>query len=200
VVPVKQLDVAKTRLASYGDELRELLALAFASDVVAAALDCLLVGPVLVVTDDPRAARVLSAQGARVVPDDPGAGLNPALDHGADLLRSVDGALGVATVSSDLASLQAGDLAVALAAVPPGTRGFVADAAGTGTTLLAAGAGAALSPSYGPGSAQRHTASGAVPLPATDALRRDVDTPDDLREAMRLGLGAHTRALLSRLG
>jgi 2-phospho-L-lactate guanylyltransferase len=199
VVPVKRLALAKTRLGAYGDALRESLALAFAADVVAAAQQCPLVVAVLVVTDDVRAAAALSAQGARVVGDDPDAGLNPALAHGADLLRAGDDALAVATVSSDLPSLRPTDLAVALGAVPAGARGFVADAAGTGTTLLAASAGAGLAPSYGPGSARRHASSGAVRLEGTDALRRDVDTPADLRTAVRLGVGPHTRALLAEL-
>ena len=200
VVPVKRLAVAKSRLASYGDELRTALALAFAADVVEATLACPLVSGVLVVTDDPQAAQALTALGARVAADDPDAGLNPALDHGVRLLRTAEGPIGVATVSSDLPSLRPGDLADALSLVTRGQRGFVADLAGTGTTLLAAGPGAALTPSYGPASAARHAASGATPLPAGVSLRRDVDTPEDLRDAVRLGVGPHTRALLPRLG
>jgi 2-phospho-L-lactate guanylyltransferase len=200
VVPVKRLAVAKTRLGAYGDALRQSLALAFAADVVLAARTCPAVAAVLVVTDDERARAALSAPHVRIVPDDPDAGLNPALDHGADLLRLSEGTLAVATVSSDLPSLRAPDLEVALRAVPAGGRGFVADAAGTGTTLLAADAGAHLAPSYGPGSAERHARSGAVLLAGTAALRRDVDTPADLRAAARLGVGPHTRALLAELG
>ena len=200
VVPVKRLDVAKSRLAAYGDELRAALALAFAADVVAAVLASPLVRQVLVVTDDGAAARALAALGARVVPDDPGAGLNPALEHGADLLRLAEGRVGVATVSADVPSLRPDDLTGALSLVGEAERAFVADLAGTGTTLLAAGPHAALSPSYGPGSAARHATSGATPLPAGVALRRDVDTPADLREALRMGVGPHTRALVPRLG
>lgn len=199
VVPVKRLDVAKTRLWSYGDDLRTSLALAFAADVVTAALRCPLVQRVLVVTDDDRAADALASLGASVVPDDPDAGLNPALDHGAGLLRA-EGPIGVATVSSDLPSMRPADLTAALSLVRPGRRGFVADLTGTGTTLLAAGPGADLAPSYGPGSAARHASSGAVALPATTALRHDVDTPADLRAALELGVGPHTLALVPRLG
>ena len=200
VVPVKRLPVAKSRLASYGDDLRTALALAFAADVVTAALGCPLVRRVLVVTDDRDAAAALGALGAEIAADDPDAGLNPALDHGAGLLRSAEGEIGVATVSSDLPSLRADDLTGALSLVGAGQRGFVADLAGTGTTLLAAGPGVALSPSYGPASAARHAASGAAMLPAGFSLRRDVDTPADLRDAVRLGVGPHTRALVPRLG
>ena len=155
-MPVKRLTIAKTRLQSYGDAVRQDLALAFALDVVAAGLGCDLVEAVLVVTDDERAAGALAAAGARVVPDSPDAGLNPALEHGAELLRA-DGTGSVATVSADLPCLTPGDLSTALVAVQPGRRGFVPDAAGTGTTLLAAPAGVSLAPAYGAASDPRST-------------------------------------------
>lgn len=199
MVPVKHLSVAKSRLAAYGDASRRALALAFACDVVAAALGCDLVTQVLVVTDDPEAAHALHALGARVVPDDPDAGLNPALAHGADLLRVGDPGLGVVTVSADLPALRPADLATVLAAVPPGGRAFVADSSGSGTTLLAASAPAPLAPAYGPGSRAGHEASGAVELAGTPALRRDVDTPADLRDAIALGVGERTAAVAADL-
>jgi 2-phospho-L-lactate guanylyltransferase len=196
VVPVKRLVLAKTRLSSYGDAARQDLALAFALDVVAALVDAASVEQVLVVTDDARAADALSAGGAQVVRDLPDAGLNPALEHGASLLRS---GLAVATVSADLPALRASDVDTALAAVQPGGRGFVGDLAGTGTTLLAASPGAALSPAYGAGSRDLHLASGAAELPAGTGLRLDVDTPADLAQALRLGVGAATAAVVRRL-
>ena len=199
VVPVKRLSLAKSRLAAYGEQARRDLALAFAADVVAAALGCPLVAQVLVVTDDGQAAEALSALGARVAPDDPDAGLNPALEHGAELLRSGHPELGVVTVSSDLPALQPADLSAALSAVPAAGRAFVTDSAGTGTTLLAAAAPTRLEPSYGPGSGARHLASGAVLLDGTPALRRDVDTPEDLRDALRLGVGSRTAAVAAAL-
>jgi 2-phospho-L-lactate guanylyltransferase len=198
-VPVKRLAVAKSRLGAYGDSARRELALAFAADVVAAALGCSLVEQLLVVTDDDDAARALVALGAQVSPDHPDAGLNPALAHGAELLRARKPSLGVVTISADLPALSPTDLATVLAAVPQGGRAFVADSAGTGTTLLAASAPALLAPAYGPRSRDRHVASGAVELPGTPALRRDVDTPADLREAVALGVGARTSALVAGL-
>jgi len=192
VVPVKRLELAKSRLTSYGDRTRQDLALAFAADVVTAASK---VAEVLVVTDDPRAEELLSGLGARVVPDDPDAGLNPALQHGADLLSTEV----VATVSSDLPALRSEDLADVLRRVVPGGRVFVSDVAGTGTTLLAAGRGALLAPSYGPSSRNAHLMSGAVEVDAAPSLRQDVDTPDDLRTVVALGVGAHTRAVLEGL-
>ena len=200
VVPVKRLAHAKTRLAAYGGVLRTELALAFAADVVEAALRCEAVERVLVVTDDERAAPVLRALGATVVADAPDAGLNPALAHGAGLLRADRLTCGVATVSADLPSLRPDDLAAVLRQVPPGGRAFVADADGRGTTLLAAGPGADLSPAYGGSSRERHRASGAVELAGPVALRRDVDTPEDLRRALALGVGPRTAEVVARLG
>jgi len=203
VVPAKQLAVAKTRLrpltgrASAGhDEL----VLALLADTVAAVSACSAVGAVLVVTDDDRAADVVRALGARTLPDQPGRGLNPALAHGA----RAAGTGPVAAISSDLPALRPGELAAALAAAgahaAAGTpRCFVADAAGTGTTLLAT-AGGELDPRFGPGSAAAHEASGAVRLTGRWAgLARDVDTTDDLLAARTLGLGPATAALADRL-
>lgn len=197
VVPVKRLAVAKSRLDAYGDDGRQRLALAFAQDVVRAAVRCAAVRRVLVITDDARAAAALSALGAEVHADRPDAGLNPALEHGVQQLRDRDPRLGVATVSSDLPALRSIDLAAALAATQG--RAFVADSAGSGTTLLAAAHGVPLRPAYGPGSAALHRASGARELPGAAGLRRDVDTPDDLAAAALLGLGLHTAAVLAEL-
>ena len=133
-----------------------------------------------------------------MVRDAPDDGLNPALVHGADLLLAEHGPGGVATVSSDLPALRPADLADALQSVPPGGRAFVADVQSRGTTLLAA-AGTDLLPAYGPDSRQAHLSSGALELPGTPGLRRDVDTPEDLREALALGVGPHTAAAAARL-
>lgn len=199
VVPVKRLDVAKSRLAAYGERARRDLALAFAADVVAAAAACPVVEQVLVVTDDAQAAQLLRSLGARIAPDDPDAGLNPALEHGVELLRAGHPDLGVATLSSDLPALRPDDLTAVLGRVTAGGRAFVADASGTGTTLLAAAAPAPLGASYGPGSRERHRASGALEVDAPAGLRHDVDTPDDLRDAVALGVGARTAAVVAAL-
>jgi 2-phospho-L-lactate guanylyltransferase len=196
VVPVKRLALAKTRLSSYGDAARQDLALAFALDVVAAACSAGRIAEVVVVTDDRRAAEALAAAGARVVADSPDAGLNPALVHG---VAQLSPGLGTATLSADLPALQAADLDEALAAVPVGGRGFVVDSGGTGTTLLAAAPGSRLAPAYGERSRSVHLGSGAVELPGAAGLRLDVDTPEDLSAAVRLGVGAATADVVRRL-
>jgi 2-phospho-L-lactate guanylyltransferase len=193
VVPVKALGTAKSRLrGALPGVAHERLVLALACDTVAAAVRC---ADVLVVTADPAAGRALAGLGARVVPDPPVAGLNAALAHGA---AAAGPGRRVGALTADLPALRPTDLAGALAAAGTG-RAFVADAAGTGTTLLLAAPGQALSPRFGAGSAGAHAAGGARPLVAPPALRRDVDTAADLTAATRLGLGRHTDALVRRL-
>jgi 2-phospho-L-lactate guanylyltransferase len=173
------------------------LVLALLADTVTAAGACPAVDAVLVVTDDPAAADVVRGLGARTVPDEPGSGLNPALEHGA---RSAPGPA-VAALSSDLPALRPAELAAALrAAELTAPRCFVADAHGTGTTLLTA-AGTELAPRFGAGSADAHRAGGAVPLVGNwPGLVRDVDTEDDLRAALQLGAGRQTTDLAARIG
>lgn len=199
VVPAKRLAVAKTRLrpVTAGDAAAHAgLVLALLADTVAAAVACPVVDAVLVVTDDPDAAAEVSRLGARIVTDEPDSGLNPALEHGA---RAAGGPA-VAALSSDLPALRPAELAAALTAAAAAPRCFVADAHGTGTTLLTA-VRTGLHPSFGTGSAAAHRAGGAVPLTgAWPGLVQDVDTEADLRAALRLGTGARTSALTVHLG
>jgi 2-phospho-L-lactate guanylyltransferase len=201
VVPAKLLSRAKTRLApltassgAQGPARHRELVLAMLADTVAAALASPAVAGVLVVTDDPGVGDLVRSLGARTVPDEPDAGLNAALAHGAATARAA-GARAVAAMSSDLPALRPAELTAALAAVSG--RGFVADADGTGTTLLCAAAGE-LDPHFGPGSAAAHVRSGAVPLTGGwPGLRRDVDTAADLATAAALGVGPRTARLLA---
>jgi 2-phospho-L-lactate/phosphoenolpyruvate guanylyltransferase len=195
VVPLKPLARAKSRLRrAAGEELVPRLALAFAQDTVAAALSCPAVRDVVVVTDDAGAGAALSALGARIVPDTPAAGLNAALAHGARQVRSRRPAAAVAALNADLPALRAGELSRVLEFASEFPRAFVTDAEGIGTTFLSAMAGVELRQGFGGFSRARHLASGAVeiPLPGLDSVRRDVDTGDDLRAALALGVGAYT--------
>ncbi|MBR8639457.1 2-phospho-L-lactate guanylyltransferase [Streptomyces tuirus] len=202
VVPLKPLAQAKSRLADTADDgLRPDLALAFAQDTVAAALACPAVRDVAVVTDDARAGRELAALGAAIVPDEPGAGLNAALAHATGVVRSARPGSPVAALNADLPALRPPELSRVLDAAAEFPRAFLADAAAIGTTLLAAAPGRQLLPAFGTDSRARHRASGAVELSlaAVDSVRQDVDTGDDLRSALALGVGAHTAAAAARL-
>jgi 2-phospho-L-lactate/phosphoenolpyruvate guanylyltransferase len=197
VVPLKPLAVAKSRLAAEAGDVRPALALAFALDTVAAALACPRVLDVTVVTDDPVAGARLAGLGALVVADLPGAGLNAALRHGAAAVRGRFPRGAVAALNGDLPALRPDQLSRVLAAAERAPqRAFLADAAGVGTTLLAARAGADLSPGFGGRSRARHLASGAREITLADVpgVRQDVDTARDLRAALALGVGPATAA------
>jgi 2-phospho-L-lactate guanylyltransferase len=209
VVPVKPLGIAKSRLSGPGIDpaLRARLALAFAADAVSAALAAAGVVEAVVVTDDPLAASILGELGATVVPDRPDAGLNPALGFGAEVAREKFGDVGVAAMAADLPALLTSELDFALAVVS-GTleessryrRHFIADAQDVGTAMLFAPPGVELDPRFGGASRLAHLASGAVEIGAAGigTLRRDVDTPADLADAVRLGVGPRTSALVAR--
>jgi 2-phospho-L-lactate/phosphoenolpyruvate guanylyltransferase len=192
LVPVKALSLAKSRLTVSAAGDREPLMRAFALDAITAARQSPAVAQIHVVTDDPG----FEVDGVRRLPDEGDGDLNRALHHAALRVRLVDPDVAVAAMCADLPSLRPEDLTDALSAgLTP--RWFVADAQGTGTTLLAAGPGVDLEPHFGAGSARRHEESGAAPVRAElVSLRRDVDTEDDLAAARALGVGDHTARAL----
>ena len=189
VLPVKALPEAKSRLlpASADPDTHRRLVESIREDTMSAARSAQAVARVLVVADRP---------------DVPGAfvqtrpGLNAALAEAADYAGRTWPSDGVAALVGDLPALRPEALAEALAAATRHARSFVADASGTGTTLLAALPGTPLSPAFGPGSAARH-AQVATPLDAAPGLRHDVDTADDLLTASELGLGPATNAVFA---
>jgi 2-phospho-L-lactate guanylyltransferase len=198
VIPVKRLSAAKSRLRGAVPAPRHAdLVLAMVRDTAAAVLDGTAVAELIVVTDDPVVAAATGELGARVVPDTPAADLNAAMRFGADEIAGLNRFRAV--LAGDLPALRPAQLDEALDAAE--RRSFVADAAGTGTVLLAAGPGEPLDPRFGLGSAVAHAGSGARPLAgAWPGLRQDVDTPADLRSVLALGAGRHTCALLRDLG
>jgi 2-phospho-L-lactate guanylyltransferase len=90
----------------------------------------------------------------------------------------------------------ASELTAALSAAAAVPQSFVADAAGTGTTLYTASPGVPFSPRFGPGSRSLHQGAGASELDLTGiaGLRQDVDTVADLRSAAVIGLGRRSAA------
>src|SRR5689334_4373544 len=151
LIPVKDGRRAKTRLGVGKDDERAQLMAAFARDAITAAtgVDRLAVH----VVGDPEAlVELLDGLEVTVLPDEGEGQLNQALARAA--ARITRPGLGTAALLADLPCLHAEDLAAALA---DGTdRRFVADAAGTGTTLLIAPPGTELDPRFGPGSAEAH--------------------------------------------
>ncbi|RYV51737.1 2-phospho-L-lactate guanylyltransferase [Pengzhenrongella frigida] len=207
VVPIKAASEGKTRLADWLEPgPRAALARAMVGDTLAAGAAVHVVDRIIVVTADRRTAdaarRAVRGASAPVVLDvvgepDP-AGLNPAVRAGLDRARLVAPAHGVAVLLGDLPALRAADLEAALVQAASHPLALVADAAGTGTTLLTALPGQPVDPAFGPGSAGAHEARGHVRLvvPPGSGLANDVDVRADLEVALTLGVGTRTRRAL----
>lgn len=194
IVPIKGGPEAKSRLDPPPGVSRADLAAAIAADTVAAVACASAVGRVVVVCADLAwAVHAVQASDARVevVAERSRAGLNGAIEVAA---RGLTGPLAV--ILGDLPAARAVDVDAVL-----GTcigDGFVADASGTGTTMLLSRSGR-LAPRFGPDSALRHATQGASRLSANPRLVQDVDTAADLAAAAMLGLGANCAALLGAL-
>ncbi|MBW9095079.1 2-phospho-L-lactate guanylyltransferase [Microbacterium jejuense] len=198
VVPVKPSARAKSRLEVAGVARKD-LARAIALDTLQAATACDVVAQVVVVTDDAALARESAMiPGLRFVPEGEAAGLDAAVAAG---VAAVDpgGRMPRAALLGDLPALRPDDLGEALRAAASLPRAVVADAEGTGSTLVTAAAGQEWTSAFGDGSFARHVALGCAPLEIRDAstLRRDVDTAAQLDAARTLGLGPRTAALLA---
>jgi 2-phospho-L-lactate guanylyltransferase (CobY/MobA/RfbA family) len=99
----------------------------------------------------------------------------------------------VLVVNADLPCATSADLRALLDATP--ARGAAIVAAADGTTNAVSASDARLfAPLYGPGSAARFVAAGAIAVDLPN-LAADVDTPEDL-ERLRERLGRRTRAAL----
>jgi 2-phospho-L-lactate/phosphoenolpyruvate guanylyltransferase len=195
LVPVKPPAVGKSRLVGLPTELRRELAVAFALDTVSACLATPGVGAVLAVTDDAAFSQRLAALGCASVPDGVAGDLNACLRLAAAEAARRWPRLSPVAVCADLPALRPRDLDSALGALPARVPSFVADAAGTGTTMYAAPPDS-FDPHFGPGSRVAHLQAGAVAVEGDLAsLRQDVDEIDDLHRVLRLGVGPHTSAL-----
>jgi 2-phospho-L-lactate guanylyltransferase len=112
--------------------------LAVTLDTIAAAAAAPGVRRVLAVCSDPVVTAVLRAAGVEVTPDEPDAGLNAALRHGARLLRAADPGAATGALQADLPALRPTELSAAIAAAltafaaVPSFAAIAGPASGTG--------------------------------------------------------------------
>lgn len=199
LVPVKPPALGKSRLGDLGDDARRGLAEAFAQDTVAACLSATSVDAVIVVTDDVRFSTVFAGLGCVAVPDGVADDLNGTLRQAAAEAHRRWPHLVPVAVCADLPALLPADLDATLARATGPHPWFVADAAGVGTTVYVA-AYEDFDPRFGPGSREAHLDAGARELQDVPAsVRRDVDDLDDLRQAVELGVGPRTAAVVPTL-
>jgi 2-phospho-L-lactate guanylyltransferase len=195
IVAVKRLAAAKSRLAPvFSAQTREKVVLAMLVDTLTAAARVGSVRTITVITPDDVAAAAAIELGAEVLSDPTPQGHPDPLNNAIAAAEQVvaQSVPNLVVLQGDLPALQAQELTEAIAAARHHERSFVADRLGTGTTALCA-FGAALDPRFGPDSCAQHRRSGAIELTgAWPGLRCDIDTPDDLAVARRLGMGPTT--------
>ena len=200
LIAVKRLAAAKTRLAPVlSASARESLVLAMLVDTVSAASAVAAVSSITVVTPDPGAAAAARELGARALMDPTPDGHPDPLNNALGAAEEATGLANVVVLQGDLPALRSDELAGALAAARRFPRSFVSDRHGTGTSALFA-FDTPLDPRFGAESTRRHADSGAVELTGGwPGLRCDIDTPDDLATALRLGLGPATHRVVGDL-
>lgn len=194
LIPAKRLDEAKSRLAPLGDGM----AMAFLADLLRAVQDARSVIATMVVSADPVVRDFCRDQQVPTLDEEARAGLNAAITTG---IRTLPTDTPLAILTADLPCVTAEALDIVLGDVPPQACSFICDAQGIGTTTLLMPAGQRVAPAFGHRSRAAHRALGCNELVGTSPgyvrLRRDVDTPVDLWDAMRIGVGPATAAVLA---
>lgn len=195
IVPVKGQLAAKTRLHPPAGVARADLAHAFALDTITAVVACMPPDHLIAVTSDELTATFVQDQGGTVVADS-GEGLNRAVRQGIEYVQRVLGHGPTAVLLGDIPTLRPKDLVDALSACSLHARALVPDVSGTGTVLLSALSPQDLHPRFGVNSAREHGRDCVRLELDLPALRTDVDDDDALRQALAIGVGRHTAAVL----
>lgn len=185
VVPVKRFALAKSRLGPGVEATRkpELVA-AMVGDVLEAIGRARMVERTIVVSQEPLAAELAAAAGAELVGDFEDASHSAAALVGARAAAAA-GARCVALLPGDCPLLDPRELDKMLTGVPDPYVAVIPDRHGTGTNALVLAPPAAIEPSFGAGSKERHVAAaraagvpfGVEKLPS---LGLDLDTPADI--------------------
>ena len=202
IVPVRSLTQGKSRLTGKPQGSADLIE-AFAIDVLRACSGCQQIERTVVVSPDPAVHELAHRQGCDVFIEPKASGINEAIAAARDAYASTSP---VIAILGDAPCLSPEVLTAVLAQAADHDVSFVADAAGTGSTMWCSQITDA-APHFGSHSRAHHRASGAVELgPSPDAqsphlpqdvltwarARRDVDTEVDLWDALRLGAGTAT--------
>jgi len=198
LVPLKRLDQAKSRLdGRFGAEARAALMGALLDRTLRAAAAAPSLDRVVLVSSEPSSAEIAAAHGIEHF-DDRSLPWNEAL---AAATRERVASAAVLILSADLPLVTSEDIETLVAAAPP--RGVAiarARDAGTNAVLLRP-AGAILTCFGVRGSAAKHAqlaADAGLPAVIVDVpgLATDLDSPDDVRELLRLGAPEELLGLL----
>ena len=208
VIPIKDLENAKTRLASaLSPEDRRGLFQAMAEDVLEAASNAASLAGVLVLTNDPSASALAKRYGARIEGEPANIGQSEAVRRAAELLAA-EGADGVLTLPADAPLITSGDIQSILERHPKRRPAMtiVPDHARRGSNCMVLTPGPLIPLHFGHVSFEPHLAEAAklgVEPTILDDLPRvalDVDTPEDLAAALATGLSCRARAYVDAHG
>jgi 2-phospho-L-lactate/phosphoenolpyruvate guanylyltransferase len=209
ILPVKSFDDSKQRLVpALSGGPRRALAEAMFADVLVALRRAKSIDEILVVSSSNSAQQIAAGHGASVVED-------RALGHSEAAAVGVSyalqsGANRVLLIPGDCPLLDPAQLDELTARpVAPRSSLVVPDRHGTGTNALLLTPPDSLTPSFGPGSCERHLQLAreqgtAAEVVAVESLALDIDTPEDLaalrqRLGATRGLAAHTRGMLTQM-
>ena len=211
ILPIKSLGAAKQRLAGLlGSGSRQALAQAMFSDVLAALRQVEGVEEIVVVTANDLARSTARGERVTLLHDDAEAGQSAAAAIGIDYAVE-HGFERVLLVPGDTPLLDPAETDALLAGAAAQARAItiVPDRHGTGTNALVLSPPRALTPSFGPGSLERHLSAARASglehaVDSVPSLVLDVDTPDDLGELAevletRRGRASMTRGALRQL-
>jgi 2-phospho-L-lactate/phosphoenolpyruvate guanylyltransferase len=179
IVPMKAEGKRKTRLAAHLSAIgREELSENLFYHVVRTLQQCASVVRIIVLSDGP-----LLMSGPDWIADK-GSGLNAELERA----RFAAGRVPLLILHADLPLLKVADVDAMIAAATDGLA-IAPDNHGTGTNALAIGDSRYLELCFGPDSFRLHQAQApdAVIVTGRPGLSLDIDTVDDLDEAIRLG-------------
>ena len=194
VIPLRSLSEGKTRLSTSS----RALITSFATDLVDACLACPEIAHTIVVSPDADALALAQSLGADAIQEATESGINEAVQQGRTTADSA-----VIAILGDTPCITSEVLSTVLREAGKHTVGFVPDASGVGSTMWCVQPGVNDTSHFGHHSRAKHRAAGAVELGVGESshlwarARRDVDTDVDLWDAQRLGVGAHTLALLT---
>lgn len=197
IIPIRSFTEGKTRLTIPRANTPSLIA-AFADDVIHACSTCPEISRTVVVSPDPQVLALAQERGCEILQEQGATGINEAIN----LARAnIDGP--VIAILGDTPCITGDILTMVLLEARDHRTSFVADASGVGSTMWCADTTSSATSHFGHHSRAEHRAHGAVEVGAHNAspewarARRDVDTDIDLWDAIRLGLGPASSALLS---
>jgi 2-phospho-L-lactate/phosphoenolpyruvate guanylyltransferase len=206
VVPVKELDRAKERLAPLlQPELRRALMLAMLEDVLAALADTPDLAGLVVVTVDPAGRLLAAGYGARIVEQGARDGHTGAVAAGARLLAE-EGCCGMLTVPGDIPLVTPAEIACLLAAHGRAPAFTIAPSRDErGSNAIVCSPPNAVQLRFGEDSFFPHLraaeASGITPaVLRLPGIALDLDTPEDLAAFALLPSPTRARAVLARHG